>query len=80
MGTVRVERCPDCLAMVGEGHLYEHQRTCPERKQPASEWTAQQVAGAILHRTNQMPKAVGYISIPRDWCERVIELLLKGDK
>lgn len=26
MGTVRVERCPDCKAMIGEGMLYFHQR------------------------------------------------------
>ncbi len=30
MGTVRIERCPDCGVMVGEGTLYEHQqRTHP---------------------------------------------------
>lgn len=27
MGTVRIERCPDCLAMVGEGLLYDHQQS-----------------------------------------------------
>lgn len=37
MGTVRVERCPDCNAMIGEGTLYVHQQgTCKGyRKQPA---------------------------------------------
>lgn len=30
MGTVLIERCPDCNAMVGRGHLYEHQqKACP---------------------------------------------------
>ena len=28
MGTVRVERCRDCGAMVGEGRLYEHKAQC----------------------------------------------------
>jgi hypothetical protein len=26
MGTVRVERCPECQALIGEGMLYEHQQ------------------------------------------------------
>ena len=26
MSTVRVERCPECQAMIGEGTLYEHQQ------------------------------------------------------
>lgn len=85
MGTVRVERCPDCLQMVGAGYLYEHQQTeCRERervrKQKVENWSGLDLANAILHRTQQMPKAVTYISLPRDWCEKAIELLLKGEK
>jgi hypothetical protein len=31
MGTVRIDRCPDCGVMVGEGLLYEHRmRTHPK--------------------------------------------------
>jgi hypothetical protein len=26
MGTVRVERCPECRVLLGEGTLYEHQQ------------------------------------------------------
>lgn len=26
MGTVRIERCPECGLMVGEGRMYEHQQ------------------------------------------------------
>lgn len=32
MGTVRVEHCPDCGVMVGEGRLYEHQLGCLAHK------------------------------------------------
>lgn len=35
MSTVRVEHCPDCGQMVGEGMLYEHQRKyCPKKSPP----------------------------------------------
>ena len=26
MGTVHVERCPECLGLIGAGTLYEHQQ------------------------------------------------------
>jgi hypothetical protein len=39
MGTVRIERCPDCNAMIGEGMLYAHQQR-------------EQCLGRVVHRAN----------------------------
>lgn len=33
MGTVLIEHCPDCHAMVGQGHLYEHQQKHCQKRQ-----------------------------------------------
>jgi hypothetical protein len=39
MGTVRVERCPDCQALVGEGLMPTHRAYCDVR--PARKLTQQ---------------------------------------
>ncbi len=36
MSTVRVERCPECRAVIGEGMLYQHQQKHHRKLQPCA--------------------------------------------
>jgi hypothetical protein len=37
--------------------------------------SVEQLAKSIQHRLDQMPQAMGYIQLPREWCEQVITIL-----
>jgi hypothetical protein len=60
MSTVRVEYCPDCGGMVGEGYLYVHRmKYCPQRRgsgtlSASAELVADR-AGAPAQKTSSQP-------------------------